>query len=141
MATPKVTKTSPKKGVSFVALKREAEQRAVARGKPRPKIEPYVIHDVEPPIIINPPDDKRLLVISECIGVDGTFHSSRVMPLLRALAGDQFGRVWMLIPDDDPAAAEIMLALVQSMVDHFMGALRDAMGVAEQPGGSEGSSS
>jgi hypothetical protein len=99
-----------------------------------------VIDDVEPPIVIEPPDDKRLLIISECMGMDGSFHVSRVMPLLRALCGDQFPRVWMLIPDDDPQAQDLLVLLAQELADHFGGALRDAMQASELPGGTEGSS-
>jgi hypothetical protein len=124
----------------WASLKREAEQRASNRPA-RPKIEPYIIDDVEPPIVIEPPDDKRLLVISECVGSDGTFHIARVLPLLRALCGNEFPRVWMLIPDNSAEAQDLMGLLASELIQHFMGALRDAMQAADLPGNSEGSSS
>jgi hypothetical protein len=59
------------KATKWATLKKQAAQRT--KGHERPKVEPYIIDDVEPPIIIEPPDDKRLLIIAECLGPDLQF--------------------------------------------------------------------
>lgn len=124
----------------FATIKAEAKRKAETRGIKAPKVKPFVIEDVEPNIVITVPDTKRMLVISECIGPDGIFQMANVMPLLRALCGDQFGRVWQLIPSDDDSAQDILLGVIQKLWEHFDDAIREVMEVEENPGGSEGSS-
>lgn len=137
--TKKATGVVTKKG-RWAQLQEQAAQRAAARGA-RPKIEPYVFDDVEPPIVISAPDDKRLLIISEALGPDLTFHPGRVMPLLRALCGNEFQRVWMSIPDDDDSSSDMLMLITQALIDHFGHALHNASAAAELPGGTEASSS
>lgn len=138
-----MAKTASKaKTYKFATIKREAQKAAADQPK-RKDLPPFVIEDVQPPIVITQPDTvERQLIIAECIGRDGTFDFASVMPLLRALCGDQFGRVWYLVKDDkDP---NTLIALVQTLVEHFQeeaGSLADAVEANELPGGSEGSSS
>jgi hypothetical protein len=134
------TKTKTK-GYKFAKLREEATKKAAGRA-PTPEVEPFVLEDVEPPIVITAPDTvERMLVVAEMIGPNGEFHISNALPLLRAMCGDQFGRVWMLVRDDkDP---ETLLGLLQAMVDHFTKQatlLRDVKEAADLPGDSEGSS-
>jgi len=130
--------TQKTKGYKFATLKKQAAEKSAGRPE-RKKAKPFVLEDVEPPIVIEPPDDKRGLIISECIGPDGTFHMSQARPLLKALCGIQFGRVWQLIPDDDESASELIAELVKAMFEHWNESLKDAQEAAELPGGTEGS--
>lgn len=130
--------TAKTKTYKFATLKAQGEKEAGKRGK-IPKAKPFILADVDPPISIEPPDPKRALEISEYIGQDGTFHMSRARPLLKAMCGVQFGRVWQLIPDDDDSASEIIAQLVQAMFEHFNDSLSDVTEAADLPGGTEGS--
>lgn len=130
-----------KKTYKFATLKKEAAKKAADR--PKAKLpDPFVLDDVQPPIVITAPDTvERQLVIAECIGRDGNFDMANVMPLLRALCGDQFGRVWFLVKND--TEPDTLIALCQTMVDHFAeqgGLTADMVEAAELPGGSTGSS-
>lgn len=130
-----------KKHYKFSKFREEAAKKAKGRAKP-PEIDPFVIDDVEPHIIITAPDTvERQLVIAEMIGPNGEFHINNALPLLRAMCGDQFGRVWMLVRDDkDPGT---LLALIQALVEHFTAqaaALGDVVEAADLPGDSQGSS-
>lgn len=127
-----------KKTYKFATLKKEAEKKVGER--PKAKVpDPFILDDIEPPIVITAPDTvERQLIIAECMGRDGTFDMANAMPLLRALCGDQFGRVWYLIRDD--TEADTTIALVQAIVQHFNSNLGDIIEAAELPGGSTGSS-
>jgi len=120
----------------FADLRAEAARRST--GDPEPiQIEPFVIDDVTPPIVITAPDTlERQLVISDAIARDGEFDASQALPLLKALCGDAFSRVWQLIRHDKNANTAI--ALVQTLVGHFYDQLE--IEAADVPGGSEGSS-
>lgn len=128
------------KTYKFARMKKEAEKRREKQA-PLPDIPPFIIDDVTPPIEISSPDTlERQLIISDFIGQwrAGNWDMSNSMHLLRALCGEQFGRVWMLIKDDpDPA---VMLELINAMFDHFSAVLGDATEAAELPGGSSDSS-
>lgn len=129
---------SKSKTYKFATLRAEAKKRTKAQGRPEaPEIEPFVMDDVEPPIVITAPDTlERQLVIAEMIGPAGDFSASQALPLLKALCGPAFPRVWLLIKDDkDPNTA---IALVQALVEHLFDAVTE--GAAEVPGGSQGSS-
>lgn len=132
--------TAKNKGYKFATLLKNAEEETKSRPAAK-KAKPFVLEDVQPPISIEPPDDKRTMEIAEYIGSDGTFHMSKARPLLRALCGDQFGRVWALIPDDNDASAVLIPQLVKAMFEHFNESLKEAIEAADLPGGSEGSSS
>jgi hypothetical protein len=125
------------KSYKFANLRAEAKKRAKAQGKQeQPEIEPFVMDDVEPPIVITAPDTlERQLVIAEMISPGGDFSAGQALPLLKALCGPAFPRVWALIKDDkDPNTA---IALVQALVEHMFDAVTEA---ADVPGGSQGSS-
>ena len=122
----------------FAALRAEAARASAQSGVDyETSVPPFVIDDVAPPIVITAPDTlERQLIIAEMINEDGNFGVSQALPLLRALCGPAFARVWPLIKDDrDPNTA---IAFVQALITHFYDALE--MGAAEVPGGSEGSS-
>lgn len=138
-------KATPKRKThKWADFQKEAERRAVAEGRrPRPAVEPFVIDDVEPPIVIKPPDEKTTLIISEQIGMlsaglDPNMSIQRILPLLRAFCGSEFPRVWALLPTE--GATEAIYVLMQAFMDHFEAALKDAMEASELPGGSEASS-
>jgi hypothetical protein len=125
-------------GYKLSALRAEAARKDANR-KPPPEIDPFIIKDVEPPIVITAPVEVgRVLVIMDCVGRNGEFDMANALPLLRALCGDQFGRVWSLIADNKTDS--LMVAIIQKMMDHFKGLMDVAMEAQKQPGGSEGSS-
>lgn len=126
------------KGISFAKLKKEAEAKAAKR-EPRKVLEPFVINDVEPPIVITSPDtNERQLMIAEMIGRDGTFDTTNSLPLLRALCGTSFGRVWMLVRDD--TEPDTLIALIQAIFKHFEDVIKGLQEAEEElPGGSEDS--
>lgn len=128
------------KTYKFSKLKREAEKHR--SGQPRQReIPPFVIDDVEPPIQITSPDTlERKLVIADNYASwrSGQWEMSGTIPLLQALCGDQFGRVWMMIKDDPDEA--VMLEMIKAMFDHFSAALGDVEETADLPGGSGDSS-
>ncbi len=126
------------KAYKFATLKANAKKEAGKRAA-TPVVKPFVLEDVQPPISVNPPDPKRALEIAEYIGSDGTFKMSNARPLLRAMCGNQFGRIWELIPDDDDSASELIAQLVQAMFEHFNEDLADALEAKELPGGTKGS--
>lgn len=133
-----------KKTYKFATLKKEAEKKVGER--PKVKVpDPFVLEDIQPPIVITSPDTvERQLIIAECIGRDGNFDMANVMPLLRALCGDQFGRVWSLVKND--TEPDTLIGLCQAMVDHFSSeaggkGLADMVEANELPGGSTGLSS
>jgi len=139
MSNKKKIKADPTPGTyKFAALRAEAARASERDGTDyEPKVPPFIIDDVQPPIVITAPDTlERQLVIAEMISDDGSFGASQALPLLRALCGPAFSRVWPLIKDDrDPNTA---IAFVQALISHFYAALE--LGAAEVPGGSEGSS-
>lgn len=133
MANTKKIKAKTKT-YKFAALREEAAR----QDTPSPvEYLPFVIDDVTPPIVITAPDTlERQLVIAEMIGPQGDFSAGQALPLLRALCGPAFPRVWSLIKDDrDPNTA---IALVQALIAHHYDAIEGE--ASELPGGSEGSS-
>ena len=124
----------------FSKFRAEAEKKR-AKETPRTEVPPFVIDDVTPPIVITQPDTlERQIVIGDFVasGNAGNWNGQNAMPLLQALCGDQFGRVWMLVKDDPDAHA--MIALIEAMFEHFASVLEDVNGAAELPGGSGDSS-
>lgn len=121
----------------FADLRAEAARRAQDRPTPSSKVPPFVIDDVAPPIVITPPDTlERQLIIAQMIGPQGSFGSAQALPLLRALCGPAFDRVWLMIKDDRDANTAI--ALVQALIGHYYDALE--IEAADVPGGSPASS-
>ena len=106
-----------------------------------PDVPPFIIDDVNPPIVITQPDTlERMIVISDFVasGQAGKWDTQNSLPLLQAMCGDQFGRVWMLVKDDPDGYA--MIELINAMWEHFASVVAELGEVAELPGGSEGSS-
>lgn len=137
-ATKTQRPTSKGKTMKWSTLKREAEKKADAR-EPRKVTPPFIIDDVEPPIVIEAPDDKRVIDIFALMGPQRNFHPGVMKPLLEALCGPQFPRVWMLIPDNSPVATDMITQLAQMLVDHFIsGTIEEE--AADLPGGSGASS-
>jgi hypothetical protein len=103
---------------------------------------------VEPPIIIpNRRTRRRSLMISEQIGmlssdlIDPQMSIQRVLPLLRAFCGDQFPRVWAMLPKKN--TTESVTVVMQALMDHFTAQnqqLAHAREAAKLPGGSKASS-
>lgn len=123
------------KGYKFATLKREAEKKAEGREK-RKIPPPFVLDDIDPPIVITAPDTvERQMIIAEMIGPKMSFDVSGCLPLLRALCGSEFPRVWALIKDD--TEPDTTVRLIQALVEHFS-AIVDA-DAAELPGGSSAS--
>jgi hypothetical protein len=143
-ARPKASRPqSQRKTHKWADLQKEAERRAEGRGTKRLTAEPFVIDDVEPHIVIEPPDEKTTLIISEQIGIvssglDPNLSIQRILPLLRAFCGGQFPRVWAMLPTEN--TTEAVYVLMQALLDHFEVSLRTARDAAELPGGSEASS-
>jgi hypothetical protein len=145
MATAKAKQRKTHKWADF---QKEADRRTGEGGsQPRPSVEPFVIDDVEPPIVIPPPDEKTALIIAEQIGMlsldmsDPKVSMQRILPLLRAFCGDQFPRVWALLPAENTTNA--VYVVMQALQDHFtaqMALLQHAKQAADLPGGSEASS-
>jgi hypothetical protein len=141
---PKAQQRIPeRKTHKWADFQEEADRRAKGRDNKRPVVEPFVIDDVDPPIIIPPPDEKTTLLIAEQIGLLSSGLGSnvsvqRIIPLLRAFCGDQFVRVWAMLPDTN--TTESINIVMQALTNHFEASLRSALEVAELPGGSEASS-
>lgn len=129
------------KTYKFHNFVKEAEKRRAQTG-PKREVAPFVIDDVQPPIVITEPDTlERQIIIADYVGQwqRGDWDMGNMLPLLRALCGDQFPRVWMLVKDDpDPA---VLTPLVNAMFEHFREVLDSVTEAAELPGGSEDSSS
>jgi hypothetical protein len=130
---PKGTKT-----YKFSTLTRDAKAKMDARAAERPEVPPFVIDDVSPPIVVTAPDTlERMLVAAEGMGVVMRGDMSAVMPLLRALCGDAFERVWWLVREDK--GPDRILAVVMAIAKHFEEVLAPLMEANELPGGSEDS--
>jgi hypothetical protein len=135
-------KRKPAKVYKFSVMKASAEKSRAERPQV-PVIAPFVmdVGEGSQPIKITAPDTlERQLIVADFIGQwkSGQWDNSNSINLLRALCGDQFGRVWMLIKDDpDPA---VMLELVNAMFEHFDAMLGEIEEAAELPGGSGDSS-
>lgn len=127
------------KGKTYSFAKLQAEARAKAPKLERREADPFVLDDVQPPIVITAPDTvERQLGIAECLDTDGRFDASKAVPLLKALTGSQFGRVWELVRrDKDP---NVLIALVQAIFEHFSEELADVQEAEALPGGSGASS-
>lgn len=115
----------------FARLKAQAE-------KDLPEVPPYVIDDVEPPIVIQAPTStEQQIEIHQLFGNDGTFHVRDAELVLRALCGEAFPRVWEQFRREH---VKVLIALIADMGDHF-GELLQGNGEGDFPGGSPASSS
>lgn len=121
----------PKPGGVFARLKEQA-------AKDAPELEPYVIDDVEPPIVIEAPTDSAVqLEIAELFGEDGGFAMKDARKIIRLLAGDAFDRVMEVFGREH---ISVLLALIDDMGRHFQEQRPELAEVADFPGGSHASS-
>lgn len=117
---------------TFARLKAEADA-------DRPQVEPYVLDDVDPPIVITPPEDaERQMELAELFGEQGQFRMSDARRVLRNICGDEFDRVWELVRGEH---ISVLLALIDDMGQHFaaQGSPADNVTEADFPGGSSAS--
>jgi hypothetical protein len=138
MSNKKKVSARPKAaGTTYKFAEFRAEAEAMATGEDAaPPWPPFVIDDVTPPIVITAPDTlERQLQIAELIQT-GDIEAGQVLPLLRALCGEAFPRVWSLIKNDKDSRTAV--ALVQTLAAHMYGAIEGEAG--DVPGGSQGSS-
>lgn len=125
------TRPAPQPGGVFARLKAEAE-------KGRPPVEPYVIDDVDPPIVIAPPGDaESQFAFADLFAEDGSFAMKDVHRVLQLICGDAFDRVWQLVRKEH---ISVTLALIDDMGRHFQDQV-PAAEVADFPGGTAASSS
>lgn len=135
-------RATPKK-LKWTSLENEALKQREKMGEPV-HAPPFVIEvgGGRPDIEITEPDTfERQAIIADFVGgwERGEWTTSAVMPLLRALTGDQFPRVWPMLKDQKDAA--LAVTLINAMFEHFKesAVIENAKAAAELPGGSEGS--
>jgi len=136
MGNKKKIAARPAAATTYKFAEMQAEAAAMGGEEAAEAWPPFVIDDVTPPIVITAPDTlERQLQIAELID-NGEIGVGQALPLLRALCGDAFPRVWSLIKNDkNPNTA---IALVQTLMAHMYGAIEGE--ASEVPGGSQGSS-
>lgn len=137
--TPTAARPKKAKTYKFATIRAEAEK-TQGEQKPKPEIAPFVIDDIEPHIVITVPDTlERQMIIAEIMyNTQGVPDVSQGLPLLRALCGSSFPRVWSLVKNDkDPFT---LIRICQMLFEHFEEAFDNAMEAEKQPGGSKGSS-
>lgn len=124
-------KVAPRPTGVFARLKAEAEE---DRSEP---LEPYVLDDVDPPIIIEAPDDsERQLALAELFDSQGGFEVRDARRILQLVCGDAFDRVWELVRHEH---ISVLVKLIDDMGSHF--AKQSQLdGAQEFPGGSVASS-
>ena len=108
---------------------------AMANYKPTP---PYPF-GLDPDSLINisrPDTTERALALATIVDDRGNIDVEGLKPMLEALAGQAFDRVWYVVRD---LPLEVTIALVLDMQDWFYGSA--AEGVDDLPGGSGDSSS
>lgn len=130
---PAPKKAKPQHGL-FERLRAEAAAAA-------PEVEPYVISDVEPPIVIEVPDSaEQQLALAAMFDNDGNFRLADAKAVLETVCGDAFPDVWELVRGEK---LPVLLALIQDMSEHFseQGALVSGVEDEDFPGGSSASSS
>jgi hypothetical protein len=101
-----------------------------------PEVEPYVIRDVDPPIVIESPDTaEQQLALAAMFDNAGSFALSDARLILQTVCGDAFDRVWDLVRHEK---LPVLLALIKEMGDHFaeQGALVAGVEEEDFPGGS-----
>lgn len=111
-------------------LSRFEQLRAEAK-KELPVFEPYVLDEtLDPPLVIEPPIglDAQLTVLGMA-DKNGDTEIRNVKPMLHALCGKSFDRVWDLLKDEPIEVAE---AVVQDMWKFFDEQVLDS--AAETPG-------
>lgn len=123
--------SAPKSSGTFARLMAEA-------AKMRTNVEPYVIDDVEPPIVITPPDSvEEQIELAELFRFQGGFAIADARRVLQLVCGEAFPRVWELFRGEH---ISVLVALVQDITDHF-GPIMTMPGADDFPGGSGASPS
>lgn len=129
-ATRRATAKAKPQG-TFARLRAEALQDAL-------EIEPYVINDVEPPIVIEAPDTvEQQMALLEMFDNEGQFRIADARRVLETVCGESFDRVWELLRAEK---LPVMLRFIQEVGAHF-GAQGGIEQVDEEdfPGGSRAS--
>jgi hypothetical protein len=127
------------KTYKFATLTAEAKAKMDERTRNNPVMPPFVIDDVDPPIVITAPDNlERILVAAEGFSAVERGDMGAVMPVMRAICGDAFPRVWWLVREDK--GVDRAMALLNALAKHFEEVLAPYQEAAELPGGSSGSS-
>lgn len=126
-------RNKPKPTGVFARLKAEADA-------DRPPIEPYVIDDVEPAIVIPPPDDAdSQLELAELFGEQGQFRMQDARRILQLICGDAYGQVMAVFGKEH---VSVLLALIDDLGRHFQEQAEAAspQGARDFPGGTSASS-
>lgn len=113
----------------FAQLEREAMEGYVPA-------EPYVLKEFDPPIVITEPvESGRIVAIAELYASGGRLTPQRFLPVLKAICGDAFERVWTeLLCNKHMNVAHRFMKDVQ---DHFSPKpAAGSNGAADVPGGS-----
>jgi hypothetical protein len=111
---------------------RWAKMRDEARAKHKP-IEPYEFDGTEPPTLISSPDSvERLTALTEMIDGQGSFDFANLRPMFKALCGESFDAVWVVVKDEP---ADVLLPLFEDIWGHFNGQTGARAG-DDLPGGS-----
>lgn len=136
MATAKKTSLTedpvepPKPLGAFARIKREAAQ--LRENSDRPKeIEPYVIDDVDPPIVINAPVTvEQQIVVAELTEPSGGIQARNLRPALQQLCGEEaWPRVWELLRREHET---VLFAFFDDLHSHFNP--RPGVGGSDVPG-------
>lgn len=129
-------KAAPKPQGRFARIKAEA---AADRGDA--VIEPYVIDDVDPPIVIESPETAdQITVMGEMLSNEGRFTPGDARRVLQAICGDTddtFDRLWDLVRHEH---ISVLVALIHDMGEHFRQQGAELVTEEEFPGGTGASS-
>ncbi|UAK38448.1 hypothetical protein K8O93_01185 [Gordonia bronchialis] len=112
-------KPEPKPEGRFARLRREAAEVREKNGRSALKdLTPYVIDDVEPPIVIAPPSIDVLLEVAELTTPSGGVEARNIRRVFKLYAGDQFERLIQLIVDADGDEYDMMI-VINDLRRHF----------------------
>lgn len=89
------------------------------------EFEPYSIEDVDPPILIQPPDtNEQMFAMQELFDNEGAFQLADAKRVLQVICGDSFDEVWELVRRQK---LPLLVALIKDISQHFV-----AQGAVEQ---------
>lgn len=87
----------------------------------RKTLPPYVIDDVDPPIVITQWDDlERTSGLQELVDEQGKFDPKHWRRILQLFCGDQYDRVWELFRRQHASIRQI---LIDDLIRHFQSEL------------------
>lgn len=102
-----------------------------------PEVPPYVIDDVNPPIVIELPDTiEQQVGLADLFTMEGDFRIGDARRILELICGDAFPRVWELMRREH---ITVLVAFIHELGEHFGGFFDP--GARDFPGGSGASSS